>query len=333
MVTLVWLLLAKVVTLILYSDEQPDSRLPWACSSRMYEIYKVCSNLAVAFLLQIAKDNNFGLAVGATCSLLLAGLSIYLLYSQVFISNKMVYCAQLTTESAVAWISCVLIINFIANVNMSNPVFLGAFAIVQLPLVIFLLKWRETRLLTTGSINLCTSSLDVEMYARVLYSKLVTRQVMLDSHVEGLIAMHASSCKSIKCPCHSILTEARSDDNLDANISDEDISAPDHPPKGAQAAADLTMGKGDSKVETSGIEAEYGDTFEGSAHDHRFLGYLITEIERWNQTHDKKARLFLYLGNLKFFYTPSPLSALYEVMSAEEESSDIYEQYHMYRLL
>lgn len=310
-------------------DEQPDSKLPWAYSNRIHEAYKIAWKVILSFFLHIAK-NNTNIGIFASCaSLIISGLGLYELNKQTYMNEKSVYYALITSEICIMWFSVFILVDLVAGVNISHPIFFAIGILIVIPTVIYTITWSHSRYLTKGSVRTYNSACEVETYFRIVNSQLKGTKENQSSLIDGAILLHSSLCNDPTCSCHRIIENiARQNNENGQNFEDFGSNLADDKSRMNYMEGKKKMEMPEIQKPIQGIYAvEYNeDVIE-------YMKFQISEIQNWIEIHDRKAKLFVYLGYLKLFCYQSPLAALYDIMSAQEDSIGIYDQYHIHRLL
>lgn len=224
-----------------------------------------------------------------------------------------------------------ILVDIEIGVNVGNPILAFLLLALFIPIAVFITMWRQDGLLLKNSIVACTDAEEVNTYVRILYERLQSRQTVLESSIDGLISIHASSCVNVLCPCHEILAEQTAEDE------DEEQSSEDTPvaaePSLKPAAKDKVLSlksKAIDKTQERFFEAE---SFAKSDLCNLYIKFIILEIEKWCRVHEDKSSLHMLLSYMKFFSFGNPLASLWEIMAAQDQAADIYEEFHIWRLL
>lgn len=326
--TIFLLTLFLAANILLFSDEQPDSKLPWASSSVLYEIYQIIWKLCITFMVHLVNGNTVVGIIAALFSIILCGLGIYENIKQAIINDINVFYPILVCEISVMWFSLAVLLDLLLNVNLGHPILFALIIILAIPITIFSTQRNHNQILSKTLISLCSNSLDVEICCKVFLSKLSKKDDNDDYYIDGAISYHCTSCSVSSCPCHSLVK----------SIKAEELEEESNPAEkqGEMSDIDIKFAKPEKnlKLEEKSKVMMYSDN--DLEHNHiksAYIRFLIWEVEQWVGKHEDKARLHLYLGSLKLFTYPSPLAALYEVLIAQEEQTDIYEQFHIHRML
>jgi len=324
--TMLLLIALSAISIVLFSDEQLDSKLPWAGISQMYDAYKICWKIAISLMLHITKSNTNVGAFAPIPSIIFSIFGLYELYKLAYMNDKKVYYALFISESVLLWFSFDAFLDILTGVNLGNPILFGVLLLVYAPIVIFASTWRQEKLILTNTIVTCTDTSQVEIYSKIFHDNLSSKRHILDSSLDGIISIHSAGCENPLCPCHHIVTMQRLEDDGDDKDAEESMTIK----KDEHSSPNLKPAKQKSDKTIENV-TEF-DLTGRSEICNSYTKFLISEIEAWSTLHEKKARLHLLLGYLKLFCLDNPLASLWEIMAAEEESPDIYDQFHMFRL-
>ncbi len=313
--------LLGIVSTLFLSDEQLDSRLPWAYMSQTYEFCKAAWKIAVSVLLQFAHSNSTVATYIPIVTAVIGCVNMHELYRLGFMNDRRFFYAIVTAEYILIWFSLSVFVDIVGGVNLGHPMLLGLLLLFFVPLMVFTTTWTQDRRLLKSTLANSQDPTEAEVYARIFYERVQSRQSIQDASFDGIIAMHASSCKNASCPCHDILIEQGAEEDEEEQKGDEK----------QVKVADMGQEKPMRKAEKS-LEHVYQLEKEGkSVLGNLYSRFVISEIEQWCRKHEDKAKLHLLLAYLKFFNSDNPLSALWEIMTAEEMSTDVYEQFHIWR--
>ncbi len=325
--TLVVLLLSLlgVVTTLFLSDEQLDSRLPWAYMSQTYEFCKAVWKIAISIMLQFSHDNSSVAAYIPVVTATIGCVSMYELYRLTFMNDSKFFYATVTAEFTLMWFSFVVFVDIATGVNLGHPILLALALLLFIPLVVSGTLRSQDKELLGNTLLACTDPVQVEAYARMLYERARSWHNTQENSTDGLIAMHASSCKNSSCPCHDILIDQKDEDEEEQKQGEGELQVKvleprlEKPQKKAARSQDRSISSQSDAADRSVLCGLYSR-------------FIIFQVEQWCRQHEEKAKLHLLLAYLKFFNCDNPLSALWEIMAAEEMSSDLYEQFHIWRL-
>lgn len=311
------------ILIVLFSDEQPDSQLPWAYSSRMFDSYRLIWKLILGIFLQLCSLGSTVDIFAALVSAALGAFSLYEIGRQVYINQKIIFVVYLSSDTIIIMFSIVLLLEMLLGINLSNPIFLAPCALLVIAVIVFCIYWVQSKMISTMSINLSRDSFDVETYSRVLADKLVHNKETRSTIIEGIFAIHTSSCTNASCLCKSLMgkdasKEEEKKEDIPSSIPDKKIQ---------NITKEKTINEDDQENSFDLNDVEKNNK------NKNYLNFIIMQIENWNGAHDNKVGLHLYLGYLKLLCFPSPLASLYEVMLSQEEGMDIYQQFHTHRLL
>lgn len=316
-----------VAHILFFSDEQPDSKLPWASCSILYEFYNLFCKLILSFCVYIINGNKtMGIFAGAF-SLILSGMALYENFKLAIANDISIYCAIIVCEVSIFWYSVCLCVDFLLGINIANPILFIILVAIAIPLTILWILRNYSNIMSNSMIILCNNSMDVEIHCRVFLSKLGSKKNKDDNCIDGVLNYHCSICTVPSCPCRSILrkiTAEANEDDLNCLEKKQDLSNTDQ----KVAKKDNTFNEKDSPEDDCVNNENEQTNIKNS-----YIQILISEIEQWITKNEGKAKLHLYLGCLKLFSFPSPLAALHEVLKAKEEQSDLYEQFHIHRML
>lgn len=318
-----------IIVSLLYCEEEPDSKIPWACASRLVMVLKVLRKLCISLTLFIANDNyNFGLVV-IICLLILSTIIMWLLSAQAYMQDKNILYAVFTIEGLIWWFNFASLLYVSYEVDISNPIILILVNIILFAVII--LKYREKciRLLQMKSLHKFTNADDVEVFCRVLIDTLQAQKENQDLVIEGIILLHITLCDNRNCNC-KVLAAAEVDElgcAIEANQESDECSSPVKKQinKRSTANALRKLIPQDQNLD----EERQGPEKKKLA----VMRMIISDVSKWREKQAKTPRLCFYIGYLKMACFKNKLAALYEIMLAEEENPEFYERILAYRLL
>ncbi len=328
-----------VIATLFFSDEDPDSKLPWAYCSRLLEIYKLARKLIVSISIYAVAGNASTGATMMLVSISLNVLSLYTLYKQIHMQDKKVLYVMLTAEGIVTWFSLLSLIYVVSDLNWTHPIAVLVFMVAFFTCVVLGGRERATRLLCQHGIEAMKDPDDVEMYCRVLMDKLATSKTYSEVAIEGFLQMHTSRCRVEQCPCRKKLCKELEPDDEEEKLrhqhhdemsKDENLSADckkvsvERLPKQTGTIATIIDVKSTGRRD----EADVNDKAKLN-----FMKIIINDLSAWNERQEGKARLHIYVGYLKAACLKNKLAALYEVMCANESNPNVYERFLAYRLM
>ncbi len=325
--TAVLLISAVALTIVFFADEDPRSRLPWACGSRAVDAYKLIRKAVTSLGVYVATGNSaVGTAIIAVC-LILSVLIMMSLYNQLYMQDRNLLYITITTEGLVTWLTLLLVAQTISDVDWLHPVGMGVFVAVFLVCVVLAYRSRCANFMRRHSIESFKRADDVETYSRILLDHLRISKTGDDPTVNGFIQMHFLSCKNDRCPCRK-RTDCcdRTEEEVKLQSGNEkEVEEADVGFKKSKSAMDFDAGtKKGNVVVKSEAAADRAKT--------EVLKIVINSLEAWKERHESSARFDIYLGHLKSAVWKNRLAALYEVMCAQNESPSVYELFMAYRL-
>eukprot|EP01022_Parablepharisma_sp_SALTPOND_P008802 TRINITY_DN1369_c0_g1_i1.p1 TRINITY_DN1369_c0_g1~~TRINITY_DN1369_c0_g1_i1.p1 ORF type:complete len:1592 (-),score=178.13 TRINITY_DN1369_c0_g1_i1:522-5297(-) len=331
------LITLSVVSILFFSDEDPESRLPWAYCSRLLEAYKLIKKFLVSVAIYATQDNTGTGAAIIIFALFLSVLSIHLLYKQLHMKDKKILYILLTTEGMVGWFILLCLIYVVTGLDWTHPAAILLFVLVFFTCSVLANKEQCEKLISLQSISALKEAADVEIYCRILLEKLTDTRNYSESAIEGFIQIHAANCKVDHCPCKKRLkVELESKEEEEDKLQDVDNDADDC----KKVKVSTTMYRGSMLGATLNDLAKptfnyqgTSDEIEGDKIQQDFIKIVINDLTTWSEKQDGKARIHIYLGYLKATCLKNKLAALYEVMCAEESNPSLYERFLAYRLM
>ncbi len=300
------------VSIVFFADEDPRSRLPWACGSQAVEAYKLVRKVAVSLGLHFAVDNSAVGTVAIAFCLILSMLIVLALYRQLYMQDRRVLYFTTTSEAVIVWLTLLVAIQTITGLECLNPVGLCVFAVVSFICAVLIHRARCDSILHCHDLNALKDPGDVEVYARILVGRLWESKSGTDPSVDGFIQLHSLECKDPECPC-------RRPESCDCAEEEAKLQVPE------------TGTPLDEKRPPKIVTVESSSA--ASQAKMIVMKIVVSSLVRWKERHGSTARLDLYVGHLKCATWENSLAALYEVMcSQKEQQPSIYETFGGYRL-
>ena len=323
----------SLLVIVFFCDEEPNSKLPWACISKLQESLQIIRKLITAICFYITK-NNSSIGAGAMCfSLILSLFCLRELFVNIFMQDKKVQYSLMGKELTITWLSFTSLLFIITGVNLGNPVVL-AFIIPIFIVAMFLInKANYSKMVKLNYIDKVHEEDEVMTYCRVLLENLSSPNLNNGINLDGMILLHTNNCTLKNCPCKSfsICSEEVNEEHscdVQKNELSSCIKIPDKTENIILRQEEI--GKNINEF----IDPNTGEEMnEVEKRKQGTIKIIISEIEKWNSHQEKRPKLRVFIGYLKMGCYKSKLAALYEAMSAEEGNPNFYERYLAYRLM
>ena len=95
--------IVNFLSIIFFSDENPDSKLPWGYYNKTVEAFKLFREFLIAISIYFAKDNvKLGMITIAIVFFVYI-YSLYLLFKQLYMKSKGILCLIISIENSLSW--------------------------------------------------------------------------------------------------------------------------------------------------------------------------------------------------------------------------------------
>lgn len=308
--------LTGLLVVWLFSDDQPDSDLPWAHCQRSFDICRYTQKFILPIMIFIDVPSESITAIEFLGLFILCAICVYQLYRQTYMNNRFVFYALLVSELAKLWLCLIILLNMLLDIDWSNPIMYALFIVLSLAAVFFTNENRLEEILQTQEVESLRQMNEVETYARILMAKVADDSSESRSFIEETLMIHSIKCENSHCVCRRFGNQSKmTDSNAVLENEDEEMEEP-------------------RKAETG---KEGGGTCLESAETGKKRNYLcrlmISDISAWGDRHDKEPRFHIYLAALKLSCYENPLTALLQLMYASDTSPDLYDEFMIYRLM
>lgn len=308
---LVLLFLLGLVMVWLFSDDQPDSRLPWAYCRRVFDVCRFVQKPVLPLAAFVATSSQSVLAAEILALVALSAVCLHQLYGQVYMNNRIVYYTLLVSELVALWMNTIVLLNILLDIDWSHPIILGIFAVMSFVAVFLVGEKRLKVTLKKSEIKRLKEMKDVETYSRILMDEISKENIESKSFIEEFLMIHSIECKDSLCVCRKFEGKTM---NSNDEVNADDLSEPK---------------KGSNLKDASSTCIE---NYEVSKKRRRVYEVVIGDIASWGESLGRTARFHIYLASLKLLCYDNPLAALHELMCARDASPSLYDSFMIFRL-
>ena len=298
----------------LVSDDQPNSRLPWAHCRRSFEICRYIQKFVVPLSFFIKSSSESILAVETLGFILMSTFCLYQLYQQTYMGNTLVFYGLFVSEFAILWLNFIVFLNIVLDIDWSSPIMYALFVCLSFAVVFFMNENRLNEILQTHEIGNLKSMSEVETYTRILMHKVSKDNSESRSFIEETLMIHSIKCENSLCVCHRLGSQGKqTESNEGLEGEDSDTLEP-------------------KKEILKGVNGTGLESFEIAKKRKHLYRLIIGEITNWGESYEKNASYHIYLACLKLISYDNPLSALLELMYAKNASPALYDSFRIYRI-
>ena len=288
----------SLLDIILFTDEEPDSKLPWACSSILHEFYILLRKLTLSVFFFIAKDNlslgAAGLAIGAILSL----LCMRELYINIYMKDKKVQFALYAQEGSITWLTLIGFLYLVEGTNLGNPIVLVLVVAILILTVILLNKERTYRILMLKTIEKLKDVQEVKTFCRILMESLYSKKSSPGIVIEGIIMLHVTNCTLPHCSC-KMLALGNGDESEDQCQNAQNDNLPGCDSKISNRKQSLVESNAKNNFKELNDKNPVEELTDSEKRKLGLTKIMIAEVAKWNIKQERRSKLHIFVGYLK----------------------------------
>jgi hypothetical protein len=190
MLVLVMIVCLEVVMILLFCDEDLDSKLPWAHCKYSLVVFNFLRKLLISISIYLCKSNTESGNILMFLITFLILIILFLLQSQLYMKDRKILYIMFFSEGMVAWFILLSGFQLLTDKSFNHPIILFPLVLVFTICMVIINDRRTCALMAFESIVTLKSEAKVKAYCYLLIDKLYDKRQSSKLVIKAFMHVH-----------------------------------------------------------------------------------------------------------------------------------------------